>query len=61
MAILLLKYFKVRSRYNWSLSKLVVLLRLNLFTYRDLWECIELPTEAPPLVREAEQLALSFV
>jgi len=38
IAILLLKYLKVRSRYSWSLSNLVALLRLNLFSYRDLWE-----------------------
>lgn len=60
IAILLLKYLKVRSRFNWSLSNLVALLRLNLFTYRDLWEWIDRPTEPPPLVQEAEQLALSF-
>jgi len=50
IAILLLKYLKVRARYKWSLSNLVALLRLNLFTYRDLWEWIDLPTEPPPLV-----------
>jgi hypothetical protein len=61
IAILLLKYLKVRSQYNWSLSNLVALLRLNLFTYRDLWEWIDRPTEPPPLAQEAEQLALSFV
>jgi len=61
IAILLLKYLKVRSRYKWSLSNLVAHLRLNLFTYRDLWEWIDRPTEPPPLIQEAEQLALSFV
>jgi FOG: Transposase and inactivated derivatives len=61
IAILLLKYLKVRARYKWSLSNLVALLRLNLFTYRDLWEWIDRPTEPPPLVREVEQLALSLV
>jgi hypothetical protein len=61
IAILLLKYLKARSRYKWSMSNLVALLRLNLFTYRDLWEWIDRPTEPPPLIQEAEQLALSFV
>jgi IS4 transposase len=60
IAILLLKYLKVRSRYSWSLSNLVALLRLNLFSYRDLWEWIDKPTEPPPAVQEQEQLALSF-
>jgi len=61
IAILLLKYLKVRARYKWSLSNPVALLKLNLFTYRDLWEWREWPTEPPPLVREAEQLALSLI
>ena len=60
IAILLLKYLKVRSRYSWSLSNLVALLRLNLFSYRDLWEWIDNPTEPPPAVQEQEQMALSF-
>jgi len=61
ISILLLKYLKVRSSYKWSLSNLVALLRLNLFTYRDLWEWIDRPTEPPPMIQEAAQLALSFV
>jgi IS4 transposase len=61
IAILLLKYLKIRSRYNWSLSNLVALLRLNLFSYRDLWEWIDKPIEPPPVIQEAEQLALSLV
>jgi len=60
IAILLLKYLKVRSRYSWSLSNLVALLRLNLFSYRDLWEWIDKPTEPPPAAQEQEQPALSF-
>jgi len=60
IAILILKYLKVRSSFNWSLSNLVALLRLNLFTYRDLWEWINRPIEPPPLILEAEQLSLSF-
>jgi len=60
IAILLLKYLKVRSRYSWSLSNLAALLRLNLFSYRDLWEWIDKPTEPPPAVQEQEQMALSF-
>jgi hypothetical protein len=60
ITILLLKYLKIRSRYNWSLSNLVALLRLNLFSYRDLWEWIDRPTEPPPELQEQEQLALSF-
>jgi len=61
IAILLLKYLKTRSRYNWSLSNLMALLRLNLFAYRDLWEWIDRPIEPPPVIQEGEQLALSLV
>jgi IS4 transposase len=37
IAMLILKYLQIKSTYNWSLSNLVALLRMNLFTYRDLW------------------------
>jgi hypothetical protein len=60
IAILLLKYLKTRSRYNWSLSNLMALLRLNLFAYRDLGEWIDRPIEPPPVIQEGEQLALSL-
>ncbi|MGQ9472412.1 MAG: transposase [Candidatus Aminicenantales bacterium] len=60
IAILLLKYLKMRSRYNWSLSNLVALLRLNLFSYLDLWERIDRPIDPRPVIQEQEQLELSF-
>ncbi len=47
IAILLLKYLKVCSSYNWSLSNLVALLRVILFTYRDIWAWIDRLTEPP--------------
>jgi hypothetical protein len=33
--MLLLKYLQLKARFAWSLSNLVALLRMNLFTYRD--------------------------
>ena len=36
IAMLLLKYLQLKARFAWSLSNLVALLRMNLFTYRDL-------------------------
>lgn len=36
IAILILRYLKLKSKFAWSLSNLVALLRMNLFTYRDL-------------------------
>lgn len=43
LAMLLIKYLQFHSRLNWHLSNLIALLRLNLFTYRDLWLWIQDP------------------
>ena len=48
IAILLIKYLKFKSKYNWSMSNLVALLKWNLFTYKDLWVWIDDPFEKPP-------------
>jgi hypothetical protein len=61
IAILLLKYLKFRSTFEWSLSNLVAMLRYNLFTYRDLWEWIDNPFEIPPIVPDVEQLSFKGV
>lgn len=58
IAVLVLKYLKFRSRFGWSLSNLIAMLRYNLFTYRDLWAWIDNPYEMPPIVADAEQLSL---
>jgi len=57
ITILLLKYFKARSTYNWSLSNLVAMLRFNLFTYRDLQAWLDNPFESPPEYPDDGQLA----
>lgn len=36
IAMLILRYLQLKSKFSWSLSNLVALLRMNLFTYRDL-------------------------
>jgi len=62
IAMLLLKYLQLRSRFGWSLSNLIALLRQQLFVYRDLWVWIDKPFQPPPVlvdIREA-QLALEF-
>ena len=61
IALLLLKYLLFRSRFGWSLSNLIAMLRYNLFTYRNLWEWIDSPYEVPPLVPLGEQLTLEFI
>jgi len=60
IAILLLKYLKLRSSFAWSISNLIAMLRYNLFTYRDLWAWIDSPYEIPPIVPNGEQLVLGF-
>lgn len=48
ISMLLLRYLQLRSRFGWSLSNLVALLRMNLFTHRDLNAWIDQPFEIPP-------------
>jgi hypothetical protein len=60
IAILILKYLKFRSSFQWSLSNLVAMLRYNLFTYRDLWSWIDNPFEPPPVAVMVEQLSLNW-
>jgi IS4 transposase len=58
LALLLLKWMHYKSRASWSLSNLAHLLRLNLFTYRDLTDWLDDPFGTPPLIPEAVQLQL---
>ena len=58
LALLLLKWLHYLSRASWSFSNLASLLRLNLFTYRDLMEWLTNPLNTPPLVPAPAQLAL---
>jgi len=60
IALLLLKWLHHLSQANWSLSNLACMLRLNLFTYRDLTKWLHEPMETPPLLPSAEQLTFSF-
>ena len=61
MVLLLLKWLHHLSQANWSLSNLASMLRLNLFTYRDLTKWLHDPMETPSLVPAAEQLTLTLV
>jgi hypothetical protein len=58
IALLLLKWLHHLSKANWSLSNLASMLRLNLFTYRELTKWLHNPTDTPPLTPVAEQLTL---
>jgi hypothetical protein len=61
IAMLILRYLQLRSKYAWSLSNLVALLRMNLFTHRDLWAWLNQPFEVLPEQYEGEQLMLRLV
>jgi IS4 transposase len=61
IALLLLKYLQLRSRFGWSLSNLVALLRMNLFTHRDLWVWLDQPFDGPPAVLTTRQGVLALV
>ena len=60
IAMLLLKWLHHLSQAKWSFSNLASMLRLNLFTYRDLRRWLENPFGTPPLVPLAEQLSLNL-
>lgn len=62
IAMLLLKYLQLRSSFGWSLSNLTALLRQQLFVYRDLYDWIDHPFQAPPALAGVHdgQLLLEF-
>jgi len=60
IAMLLLKYLKLRSTFGWSLSNLIALLRMNLFTYRDLWSWLNAPFGIPVVEPVVAQLELKL-
>lgn len=60
IAMLILKYLQIKSTSSWSISNLVALLRMNLFTYRDLWAWLNEPMGTPALGQIPEQLSLKW-
>lgn len=60
IALLLLKWLHHLSRQTWSLKTLTTMLRLNLFTYRDLREWLDDPYDAPLLPHPPSQLDFEF-
>jgi len=57
---MLLRYLQLISRFGWSLSNLVALLRMNLFTHRDLHAWLNQPFAPPPDPMTQPQAALAF-
>jgi hypothetical protein len=60
IALLLLKWLHYLSKAGWSLSNLASMLRLNLFTYRDLRDWLDDPFKTPPILPGPEQLLLNL-
>jgi hypothetical protein len=60
IAILLLKWLHHLSKAKWSLSNLASMLRMNLFTYRNLNAWLDNPFGTPPLLPESQQLTLGL-
>jgi hypothetical protein len=59
ITLLLIKYLQFKSKCELPLCRLVALLRLNLFTYRNLWDWLDNPLAVPPL-EPPPQLELAF-
>jgi hypothetical protein len=60
ISMLLLRYLQLTSRFGWSLANLVALLRMNLFTHRDLMQWLDEPFATPPEPQDHPQGALAF-
>lgn len=60
ISMLLLRYLQLSSRFGWSLANLVALLRMNLFTHRDLMAWLDQPYSTPPDPQDNPQTAFAF-
>lgn len=60
IAMLLLRFLQLISKYKWSLSNLVALLRMNLFTHKELWAWLNKPFEVIEELDESEQLVFNL-
>jgi hypothetical protein len=60
ISMLLLRYLQLSSRFGWSLANLVALLRMNLFTHRDLMAWLDQPYAIPPDPEDDPQASFAF-
>lgn len=60
IALLAVKFLQLQTKFSWSLSRLLALLRQQLFVYRDLWRWLESPFEAPIPLTAADSPQLPF-
>jgi hypothetical protein len=54
IALLAIKFLQLQVTFSWSLSRLIALLRQQLFVYRDLWRWLESPFEPPVELTEED-------
>jgi IS4 transposase len=60
ITMLLLRFMQLKARFGWSMSNLVALLRMNLFTHRDLWAWLDNPFAVPPEPSGPQQFVIGF-
>ena len=60
ISMLVIRWLHHLSRAPWSFSNMATMLRLNLFTYRDLRAWLDEPYETPPVIPRPEQLPLNM-
>jgi len=60
ISMLLLRDLQLSSRFGWSLANLVALLRMNLFTHRDLMAWLDKRFATPPDPQDNPQATLAF-
>ena len=60
ITMLMLRFMQLKSQWGWSLSNLVALLRMNLFTHRGLLAWLNNPLGVPPDPGMPQQLAMRF-
>jgi len=60
IALLVIKWLHYLSKAGWSLSNMAVMIRLNLFTHRNLKKWLDSPYATPPLMPEPGQTRLAF-
>ena len=47
--MLMLRLLQLKPRWGWSMSNLVALLRMNLFTHRELWAWLDNHSPCRPI------------
>jgi hypothetical protein len=60
ITMLMLRFMQLKSKWGWSMSNMVALLRMNLFTHRNLWAWLDNPFAVPPDPPGPEQVAMAF-